>query len=336
MPPLLLAVDDLSRAGEARRAASAFVLALGADESFAGRVALVVTEAATNAARHGRGGHLVVRALGGGFGVEILAVDAGPGMADPERCLRDGFSTGGSSGAGLGAIRRAADVFDLYSRAGGGTIVLAQLAASPAAPPAHVPQIGVVATPAPGERVRGDGWAVEQRDWCTRALVCDGLGHGPAAHEAAARALAVFRGSSAVETPAAMLQRMHLALHATRGAAVAVAYLDPRAARLRFAGIGNVAASLLGPGGSRSLASHNGIVGHQLSRAQEFDAPWGAGFTLVLHSDGIRTRWRADDYPSILGHHPAVLAAAIHRDGLRGRDDATVLAVRTPTEARPA
>ena len=329
VPPVVVVVDDASQVGEARRAASAFAFALGSDESFVGRVALIVTEAATNLARHGRGGTLILRALGGHAGIEILSVDRGPGMADPARCVGDGYSTGGTAGKGLGAISRIASTFDLWSMPGNGTVVHAHILGPRAPSEDRAPQLGIVSVAAPGERIRGDTWAVERDDAMLRVCVADGLGHGPLAYEAASRATAVFRAHPH-DTPAESVQRMHLALRPTRGAAVAVAHIDAAAGQLRFVGVGNIAALVIGRERNHSLMSHNGTVGHELRRVQEVTVPWNPGSLLVMHSDGLQTRWRADQYPTALDHHPAILAALLHRDFTRGRDDVTVLALREP------
>lgn len=327
MPPVVLTVDDASQVGEARRAASAFALALGFDETFVGRVALIVTEAATNLARHGRGGTLLLRMIGENAGVEMLSVDRGPGMADPARCIADGYSTGGTAGKGLGAIRRIASSFDLWSKPGCGTVVHAQILGGRARGDEAPPLLGVVAIAAPGERLRGDAWVVERAAGVLRVCVADGLGHGPLAYEAASRAAAVFR-SHANDTPTELVQRMHLALRPTRGAAVAVAYGEPSRGELRFVGVGNISALVIGRDRNHSLMSHNGTVGHEVRRVQEITVPWTRGSLLVMHSDGLQTRWRVDQYPNVLEHHPSILAALLQRDFTRGRDDVTVLAVR--------
>ena len=60
-------------------------------------------------------------------GVEILALDKGPGIRDLERSLRDGYSTAGGAGTGLGAISRLSSEFDVYSPPGKGTALLARI-----------------------------------------------------------------------------------------------------------------------------------------------------------------------------------------------------------------
>src|SRR5688500_2123976 len=99
---------------------------LGLGEVRQGEVAIVVTELATNLVKHARGGELLIRAVEDGT-LEVLAVDRGGGIARPAEVMRDGYSTAGTLGAGLGAVRRLAARFDLYSTPGAGTVVMARL-----------------------------------------------------------------------------------------------------------------------------------------------------------------------------------------------------------------
>jgi hypothetical protein len=154
-------------------------------------------------------------------------------------------------------------------------------------------------------------------------LVADGLGHGPQAAEAAQAAAEAFV-ESPFDAPEVLLERAHRRMAGTRGGAVAFARHDGQGL-LRFAGIGNISASLVGEESSRGLASHPGIVGAQFRKAHAFDYPHVAGKLLVMHSDGLQSRWRLGDYPGLWQRHPAVIAALLHRDYCRGRDDATVL-----------
>ncbi len=85
--------------------------------------ALIATELATNLARHARDGRLVATATepGPAAWVQLAAVDHGPGIPDVEAAMADGYSTypaAGSLGGGLGACRRAAAVFDLWTSSG--------------------------------------------------------------------------------------------------------------------------------------------------------------------------------------------------------------------------
>jgi anti-sigma regulatory factor (Ser/Thr protein kinase) len=334
---LALPVTDPSGAGEARRQVVRLVEALGFDETTAGRVAIAATEAATNLAKHSpTGGVVLARPCrrGEAVGVELIAMDRGPGMVNPAECMRDGYSTAGSPGTGLGALQRMSDDFDLFSTPGVGTVLLSRIwCVEPGADEAQSVTVGAVIVAKPGQEVCGDDAGSEEKDGRTTCVVADGLGHGPDAAEASRAALRVFR-AHAGEAPGELLQRMHEALRPTRGAAVAVVRIDARTGIVRCAGVGNIAGSVVAPdGASRSLVSHNGIVGHEMRKVQEFEVPWPSGAVLVMHSDGIGSRWALDRYPGLMGRDPAVVAAVIYRDFCRGTDDATVLVAR---ETHPA
>lgn len=330
--------DDESRIGEARRAADAVARACGMDEHTRGTLAIVVTEAATNLARHATRGVILLRDTSalGVTGVELLAVDCGPGMHDLERNFADGFSTGGTSGAGLGAMRRQADLLDVYSVPGQGTVVLARVFAAGAPEPTPpLVDLGVVCLPLDGETVCGDGWCVRQDADRAVVLVVDGLGHGPNAAQAADTALDVFRATDD-RTPKETVSLVHETLRATRGAAVAVAELRRTAdgASVELCGVGNTVTAVIGTAGPRSLPSMNGTAGLSVRSLQSFTQTLRADDLLVMHTDGLTTRWRLDAYPRVREHDPAVASALLHRDASRGRDDATVLALRLRAPAR--
>jgi anti-sigma regulatory factor (Ser/Thr protein kinase) len=324
-----VAAGDASAAGEVRRRVARLAAILEMGETEAGRAAIVATEAATNLAKHARaGGTVYIRgcARGAATGVELLAVDSGPGMADPAACLRDGHSTAGSPGTGMGALRRQSDEFELFTVPGGGTVVLSRVWGSAPAEDA-LPGLAVAALsiPKPGQEVCGDGWASASTPGRTVVMVADGLGHGPEAAAAAREAIRVFR-AHADERPAAVLERMHRAMRSTRGAAVAIAEIGTAGGQVRFCGVGNISAAVLAPGGGQSMVSHNGIVGHEMRKVHEFEYTWTRASLLVMHSDGVGTRWDLARYPGLQGRDPAVVAAVLHRDFVRGTDDATVAA----------
>lgn len=324
-------VGDDSRVGEARRAADGIARRCGLDEHARAELGIVVTEAATNLARHAREGVVLLRdtQTSGIAGVELLAVDHGPGMQDLERFVVDGFSTGGTAGAGFGAMRRQSDVLDIYSVPGQGTVVLARVFATSAGgkSPTQLLKVGAVCTPLVGESVCGDGWSVRQTEDRAMLLLVDGLGHGPNAAEAADAATTVF-GAAGDRSPSEIVVMMHEALRATRGAAVAVADVrrTSEGVSVVFCGVGNTVATMIGPDKSKALPSMNGTAGLTVRNTRDFATPWAAGDMLVMHTDGITSRWRLDDYPRIRRHDPAIAAAVLHRDFSRGRDDATVLA----------
>jgi anti-sigma regulatory factor (Ser/Thr protein kinase) len=332
-------VTEPSQVAEARRRGAALGRAAGFDEEKAGALALVVTEAGTNLVRHGGGGEIVLRTLNGPgpAGVEVLALDRGQGISNVAESLADGYSSRGTPGTGLGAIRRQSDVFDLHSLPGRGTAIVSRLfASSPAADPKASPvamKVGAVCLPLPGEEASGDAWAVLPLAGATRFFLVDGVGHGESAAEAASHAVEAFRANPS--TPLVrLLETMHEALRPTRGAVAAIVELQPGAGVLRYAGVGNISGSVWSPGGTQRLVSMSGALGHTVTSLREFSYAWPQDGLLVLHSDGLQTRWSLDDYPGLALRDPSLVAGVLYRDWARGRDDVTVMVAR-PREVSP-
>lgn len=325
-----LAVHDISQVAEARRAAVALASSLGFDESRAGAVALAVTEAATNLIKHATRGEILVGriARGDAAGMEFYVLDRGPGMANVAVSLRDGESSAGSPGLGLGSLSRITTGFDVYSQRGKGTVLHFEIWPKPQSPQgADCVHAAAVCVPKSGEQVAGDTWLVREAKGRTVLLVADGLGHGPDA-AAAAAAARKFVWDHWEQEPAEIIDGMHHALRSTRGAAAAVVSLNAASEVGAYCGVGNIACSTHAGAVSRNLVSHNGTLGHHARKIQEFSFPFPVGALLVAHSDGIGTRWDVGNYAGLEGRSPALIAGAIYRDHQRGRDDATVVVLR--------
>jgi anti-sigma regulatory factor (Ser/Thr protein kinase) len=333
---MLIQIEEPSQAGEARRRALAFAEDLQMNETRCGQVALATTEIATNLVKHAVKGHILVQALrqNGKLGLRVMGVDKGPGIASINQALADGHSTAGSMGTGLGAIRRISDTFDVYSIPGSGTVVSAEfwVGTRTASLNGGAMDVGVISEPIAGEDECGDGWGMRPLHDGTILMVVDGLGHGILAAEAAREAELVLANSKD-ESVLAILENVHHALKKTRGAAAAIARIEKQSRLLRFAGVGNVSASLVAPGFSRGLVSHNGTLGQNMQRVQEFTLPWNQDSVLVMHSDGLASRWDLENYPGIWSKDPSMIAALLHRDFSRGRDDVTVLVAKEPRKA---
>lgn len=332
---VVVPVTEASQVADARRRASGVAQAFGFDETATGRVAIAVTELATNLVKYGAAGEILLGTFDGetGAGVEIIALDKGSGLADIAEALRDGHSSGGSSGTGLGSVRRQSQAFDIVSCPNRGTAVLARLQAHPparAAAPAAVPRFGGLAVPLRGESVCGDAFAIATRGAGWTVMVADGLGHGPSAAEASDEAVRLFRQHED-ESPSEILAAIHAGLRHTRGGAVSVARYEPDDALLVFAGVGNVAGAIVSGGEVKRLVSLVGTAGHVVRRIRSFDYPFPADALLVLCSDGISTGWTLEGYPGLAGAYPSLIAAVVYRDFARGRDDATVLVARGET-----
>jgi len=297
--------------------------------------ALVATELATNLLKHAGGGtvliNLVDRATAGARGpaVQLAALDHGPGIPDVAAALRDGHTTSEASlGAGLGTCRRIADVFDLYSTRRG-TVAVARVHQNPG--PRQTRDIcaaGGINIPLARAEYSGDAWSCARSGSRTTLMLADGLGHGARAAHASDAAVDALHSAGHLP-PDEILRHLHPALRPTRGAAVAVAQLDTDSGELAFAGVGNIGARLHTSGSWEHLVSHPGIVGAQFpATVPVHRLPWRPGSLLVLHSDGLPSRWVPPEDAGLLGHDPAVVAATVLRDASSAaspvRDDTCV------------
>ena len=321
-----LRVEDASAVAAARNAALALADRLQFPATRADRVALAVTEAASNLHKHAQQGSLLLRIGrdGPAPGIELVTIDAGPGVPDVTAALRDGHSTAGTLGIGLGAIQRLADFTDLYSVPGHSTSLVARFCAiPPATPPA--PRWAGVTRAITGETECGDAYGAVLAGEAVTAVFCDGLGHGPLAAAAAAQGVTAVLDDPAGE-PAALLERAHRRMSGTRGGAVGVVRLSGGA--VRFAGLGNVAASVLWHGRRKSMVSVPGIAGHQARAIRQFDYEVPPGAAVILHSDGVSSRWEAAGLPGLEARDPLLAAVVLLAEAGIHRDDAGVLVLK--------
>jgi hypothetical protein len=247
-------------------------------------------------------------------------------------------------GAGLGAINRLMDEFDVYStvRATGrltlaaqrrtthGTALLARkwLSAEHAMPQiTEAKRIGVWSRPHPHETVNGDAYFIRTRDRATLYAVVDGLGHGSGAKQAsdvAIEALGEWRGESLEQ----VFHAAHTALRATRGAVMSAVVIDSKAQSFQFAGVGNVLVRVFGAPERITTITTNGTLGARLGQIRVWTHPWAEGASCVMASDGVSAAWEMDAYPGLLNRSPQLLAGILMRDYGRDSDDATVMVIK--------
>lgn len=328
----VVTVLDASAVALARREVALLSTTLRLSEGSAARAALVATELATNLVKHGGGGSLLCGTDSDEPILCLVAIDSGRGLVNLNEAMQDGYSTAGSPGTGLGAIVRAASAIDVYAAAGRGTALLALVsdAQMPRTPVMHHPSrmlVGGIAIPKKGEEVCGDAWMAALGREQVTLCVADGLGHGTGAATASSAAMRVIDNQPHAPLDQ-LMQDMHGALRPTRGAAVGLARIEMNAGRLDFAGVGNIAGTIVDDAGSRRTLSINGIVGHEMRRLQSYSYPWTNSAVLVLQSDGVSASWNPSHYPGLTQHDPALIAAVLYRDHCRGTDDATVVVAR--------
>jgi phosphoserine phosphatase RsbX len=188
---------------------------------------------------------------------------------------------------------------------------------------------GVAMRPMPGEFVSGDRHVAVPAPPRFLAAVIDGLGHGPDAAHAAARAADVFEANPG-DRPEALVRRCHEALRHTRGAAITIASIDTEADEMTWLGVGNVQAALLRPDDAETRARawaplRGGVVGYLLPALAAGAVRLRRGDVLVVATDGVRPVF--GDWPAP-SHVPENVAARILEQEARDGDDALVLVAR--------
>ena len=330
--------------GGARRAVHEYAERLGFSEKELAEIDIVVQELGTNAATYALGNSRLhyTTTIGQGAGLELFYWDTGPGIYNIDRAVRDGVSTSGSLGTGLGAIRRLMDQFDLYStvrttsklslqaarRTNHGTAVLARKWKTGARPdPMEATHVGVWSRPRPGEQNNGDAYLIRTHGSRTLYAVVDGLGHGHGAKQAADTALDSLN-EWAGETLEEVFTAVHDALRATRGAVMGVAVMDDAREEMHYAGVGNVSARVFNTPERVTPIPSNGTLGTRMGRVRVWTQKWAEESILVMTSDGLSETWDIKSYPSLLEHNPQLLAGILMRDYSRPSDDATVLVAK--------
>lgn len=294
-----------------------------------GVIGTVVSELATNIIKYA--GHGVIRIepllKDGKPGVRVRAIDHGPGIADLDTALRDGFSTGGTLGLGLPAVRRMMDSLHIHCPEGGGTHVEAvrwcrrpisdsgsagAVNAEPTLRKAAFPLRLRIETRQRAYRSQadcGDCTWTHQTDRYALLVQLDGTGHGPTAHDATVRIVHSIEAHIArwpVQPDAGLLPGLldacHAAASATVGAAITLALIDRTSATLHQMGVGNTCIMGFSPSGWEGVP-RAGVIGQRYRSPVISSHPLSAGDTVVLFSDGlsssqIRQLRRRSDRPT--------------------------------------
>lgn len=106
-------------------AAKKFSVQVGFKDYQANMIASAVSELARNIEKYARRGEIVLRTVRQSYatGIEIIAQDEGPGIANPEEAMQDHYSSSGTLGLGLPGVKRLMDEFDLKTEVERGTVI---------------------------------------------------------------------------------------------------------------------------------------------------------------------------------------------------------------------
>ena len=328
--PASIEVDSSAKVRQSCELAVRLADSLGFPAAHCQEIGLVATELGTNLLRHASRGTMTISALPGGdpAGIRIETEDSGPGIHDVEQAIADGYSTAGGLGLGLGTVNRLMDELEVASAPGGGLHVVCQRWARPPLTGAFDRRLpfGVATRACRRSKENGDTFLIRQWDGKALVGVIDGLGHGHFAQRAALSARQYVEQH--FDQPLDKLFRgAGRACRATRGVVMALARFDLERKRVELASVGHIEVRLAGTSEKLNLHVRRGIVGLNAPEAVVTENPWtGAGW-LVMHSDGLTSRWDWEQFREVAHQAPSAIAQRMLLTLGKPDDDATVVVV---------
>jgi len=307
-------------------------------------ISTVVSELGTNIIKFAGCGSLSLARVRdeGHDAIQVIAKDSGPGIRDVESALAEGFSTSGTLGLGLSAVRRIMSSLRIHTQVGEGTTVIAAkwLDPTPGKPQRSITRIVAAAPeqplpiehaslnrPYPGQRVSGDLTLVREVGTSLLFGVIDVSGHGPGAHGLARELGATLMAAASPLDLEALLRALHAHCQGTRGAAAGLAVLNRASRQLTFAGVGNVHIRVIGRKNWHGV-SRDGILGERMRNVLPQSMLLEPGNLVVVASDGCsesaKTRVLIPDTPL----SAVQIAEKLITDTAKSTDDAACVVVK--------
>lgn len=328
-----ISVSDAADVTLAERKAKRVVGEVGFADLAVEELAIVVRELASNVVKHADEGTITVtpRKNDGRRGIEIRAKDFGPGIADVDQALEDGYSTAGTLGYGLGAVHRLTDEVVIESNENGVTgveIVATRWCSEPSPPAVQNPITAGAATRAkPGMEYNGDAFIIKREDENMLVGVIDGLGHGQSAHQAAQRANRYVK-THANQSLSHLFGGVERACRNTRGVVMALARFDLTAEQATVGSVGNISVKVHNSPRPMNVITPRGVLGANAPQPAIREWDWNRAYTLIMHSDGVTTGWSQDEFAHLTEKSATNAARALLQSLAVARDDATVLVVK--------
>ena len=334
-------IEDESQIFEIRKKIKNTTTGFKLTDEFEGSTNIVVTELATNLLKHTKtGGEILLRFENTDefVSVEILAIDKGKGITNIENALTDGYSTSGSAGTGLGAVKRISSEFDIFSQLNKGAIVYSKIIKQKRNFQTVKSYSGnlilsALITAKPNEEYCGDYYKIIQSEKSVKICLLDGLGHGYSAYISAIEAAAVFdkMSDSSIQD---ILKAANQKMIGKRGAVISLFEFNFIDRIVRHCGIGNITAKIISEFSTDSFPAIPGFIGggEILLKTNEIKIP--ENFLFIAFTDGISqqiySKLNKDsvcDIPLdyLLKKNPLIIAAFFYRDFYKKTDDAAII-----------
>ena len=326
----------------ARKEAEKISMDIGFNRRETEEILIVVNELGSNLLKYAPGGHLMFRPVqeNGRVGMEIEAADTGPGINNVKLAMGDGFSSTGSLGYGFGTVNRLMDTLDITSHKGDnhGTCIrstrwLKHHTSSSGMCPLD---FHVITRAYPGMALNGDAFLIKLWEEYALIAVIDGLGHGKFAHLAAVKARNYIEKHFDLSL-GEIFSGTARACAGTRGVVMAIAVIDWKTEKLSLASVGNINLRVFNTREPVHAMIRRGVIGVNAPRPVVTEHPWENDCVMVLHSDGLSTRWSFKDFAGTAkkeNFSAAELAKTLFKSLAKDTDDATIVVVKGKQNGR--
>ncbi len=307
---------------------------LGLREIILERMELVCNEIVTNQIKHAKGSGMVQlwENTGSSPSLDIFALDYGPGIEDLEHAKKDGTTTTGTMGRGLGAIERLSCESSIYTVAKEinidscwhGTAVWARFNVEKSKTKPKI-QYGVYLRALHDDFYNGDCIQISSGSSKIKWMHLDGLGHGKEAEEA------VRPAQDILDVDAELYERMSILskrLSGGRGAVGMLGEIDASDERITIAGVGDMSAYVICNGEKRNLPMSSGVLGHNHRSIEINELAFQKQALLITASDGIKSSWNFKTLPQLWRLHPQMIALVMGQILGRSNDDKSLVVIR--------
>jgi len=323
-------IDDRSLIAFIKREIHNLALHIGFTPHRAAETDIIVAELTSNLIKYAKGGELLYRAnIEEDHNIiEIYCLDKGIGFENLSKIMNDGYSSSNTLGHGLGSIKRLSNDFQIYSMKNWGCVQYVKICDKPefcSSPFQGGLNHAAIAVNYPGEKFCGDGYHIKSLKKGFQIFLGDGLGHGENANEAVQLAIKAFKQSIEWE-PSEILRDIHSKVKKSRGLVATVASVEYSSEVWNICGIGNISTRIYDGLENKTYTPYNGIIGHNIPRTlNSTSVPYKKHQIIVMHSDGLRTRWNLNEMTSLIKQPSGIIASAIYKENIRGTDDASIL-----------
>jgi hypothetical protein len=270
--------------------------------------------------------------------LDLFAFDYGKGILNVPSAIQDGYTTVGTMGKGLGAIRRLSDQSEIYSLpveyAGDsdwhGTALWSRFYRDESGTE-YFHDLGAYTRAYHDSSFNGDLIQVRTGETKTRWLHMDGLGHGREAAEVVEGIGHFLDGETPVD---GLMQRLSTRLRGTRGAVAMISEIDTVSHSMTICGVGDMVAYLISSGEKKAISFSPGVLGHAHRSLETYSFSFPDQALLITASDGLRRSMTLRTFPDLWRLHPQLIALVLGQVMGRHNDDRSVFTIRVNPNMR--